>query len=215
MRRLALTLTVAAALFAVAAGSSARNLSFSSQGFRIVWTETEPLVIRKTAEMFGIDDLFHCPVTLEGSFSSATMGKVVGAQKAQITRETLGACNLEHSWFESLAFQPEAEWQVNYEAFTGTLPRITSLRWQLIGFAFRAIEVGTLHPHCLWRSTAARPLHVRTERETGSGGLTSVAVEGAVPVFSGEGIACREGTPSGAATIRQSGSTAQITVTLI
>lgn len=79
--RLSLAGLAGAALLALAVGSaSAARLSVTSSGFRIVWRS---LSFRSTV---APEVVLECPVTLEGSFHSATFRKVRGAVIGGVTR---------------------------------------------------------------------------------------------------------------------------------
>lgn len=192
MRRVVLTVLVFAVVLAAAGGASANKLSFGERSFRLTWPAEEPLVIRKASESFGIDDLLRCPVTLEGSFHSATMRKVVGSLVGQVYRAAVGACAYERSWFEPSGLLAETlPWHVRYTAFAGTLPRISLLTWQIAGFSFWGVE-HNFRIRCLWRAGEATPWTIRATRETTGGALTSVALEATVPPLAGEGMFCNE-----------------------
>jgi len=192
MRRTVPVVLAFAVMLAAVGAASANKLSFSERAFRLTWPVEEPLVIRKPSESFGIDDLFHCPVTLEGSFHSGTMRKVVGSLVGQVFRAAVGTCAYENSWFEPAGLLAETlPWHVTYSAFAGTLPRISLLTWQMSGFSFWGVE-HSFRIRCLWRATEANPWTIRATRETTGGALTSVALEATVPPLAGEGMFCNE-----------------------
>jgi hypothetical protein len=122
-------------LMAVAVGSaSANRLSVSNQTFRAVWS---PLTFFGEG---GISAEVRCPVTLEGSFHSGTIAKVVGALIGHVTSAISGsgaAC----ARGSSTVLRETLPWHVTYEGFSGTLPRITRVRLLLVGSSFR-IEPG-------------------------------------------------------------------------
>jgi hypothetical protein len=215
MRRIVPVVLVFAVVLAAACEASANKLSFSERSFRLSWPAEEPLVIRKATESLRIDDLFHCPVTLEGSFHSSTMRKVVGSLVGQVYRAAVGACVYESSWFQPVRLLETLPWHVTYSAFAGTLPRISLLTWEFTGFAFSGVERGSFGLTCLWRAREANPWTFRATRETTGGALTSVALEGTVEPFAGEGMFCNQaGTVAGPPRLAAAAGGA-VTVTLI
>lgn len=215
MRRLGMVVAIVVVAALAAAGVAAANrFAFSSSGFRLVWPAEGPLLIRKPTEAFGIDDLFNCPVTLEGSFHSATlMRKVSGGLAGNINRAVLGRCNTERSWLEQPQFLVATlPWHLRYSSFAGTLPRVTSVSWSITGFAFSAVERGFFRLNCLYR--APEPLVFRTTRES-LGAITAATLEGRVEKTTMGGECAFSGTLSGAPRVTALGSTSAVTVTLI
>lgn len=135
-------LGAAALLGTVVTDASARNLSFNELGFRIVWVElnfTEPIF------RIGV----HCPVTLEGSFHSRTAAKTIGALAGFVTRAVINsaACRGGHASI----LTETLPWHSTYEGFTGTLPRITGVRF-LLGEADFRMEIPAVGINCLARA---------------------------------------------------------------
>jgi len=118
-------------LMAVAVGSaSANRLSVSSRNFRAVWSN-----LRFFGEG-GIEAEAQCPVTLEGSFHSGTISKVIGALIGHVTSAVSGsgaACRRG----SSTILRETLPWHITYEGFSGTLPRITTVTLLVRGVAFR------------------------------------------------------------------------------
>jgi hypothetical protein len=188
---LAAALTMALAV----TSASANKLSYSEQRFRIIWTS---LTFSEAGGNFPIS----CPVTLEGSFHSATLSKVLNALVAHITRAVVAnpECTAGHATIlgESLP------WPVLYRGFTGALPNMTGVRHYLIGAAFQ-IEAG-LGVICLAQSSLANPAAGDAAREAG-GSITSLRPDSelAIPVT---GTACpRAGIFSGSGEVFALGST--------
>lgn len=175
---IALAALAATLALAVAVGSaSANQLSYSETRFRIIWTSL-------TFSGSGGGFVITCPVTLEGSFHSATIAKVREANVASITRATVD--NAGCSEGQATILGESLPWTVTYQSFTGTLPSIATVRHNLIGAAFQ-IEAG-LGVICLARSSAEHPAAGEAARETG-GDITSLTPDGslAIPVT---GTAC-------------------------
>jgi len=133
-RHTKLTLTALAAALTMAAVVStahANHLSMTNTAFRNVWAS-----LRFFGEG-GIAGESRCPVTLEGTFHSATIVKSIGALVGYVTRATSGsgaAC----AHGSSTILQETLPWHVTYEGFSGTLPRITRVRYLLRGMSFKA-----------------------------------------------------------------------------
>ncbi|HEX4804679.1 MAG TPA: hypothetical protein VFU94_02155 [Conexibacter sp.] len=178
--RIAIALAALGAALALAAAvgsASANRLSYSETRFRIIWTS---LTFSGSTGGFPIT----CPVTLEGSFHSATLSKVREAAVASITRAIVN--NLGCTEGQATILGESLPWTVTYQGFGGTLPNIVSVRHALIGAAFQ-VEPG-LGVVCLARSTAAFPAAGEAAREAG-GNITSLTPDGslAIPVT---GTAC-------------------------
>jgi len=129
--KLALAGFAAALAISVAVGSaSANRLSGSSRTLRAVWTE-----LRFFGEG-GIEAEASCPVTLEGSFHSGTISKVVGVLIGHVTSAASGsgaACRRG----SSSVLKETLPWRLTYEGFSGTLPRITGVSVLLTGLAMK------------------------------------------------------------------------------
>jgi len=162
----ALTATLALALAVAAA--SANRLSYSTQGFRITWSQL-------TFSESGGGLPIRCPVTLEGSFHSRTIAKLRGALVAHISRAAIGVCQEGNATILSATLP----WHVTYQSFTGTLPSLTGVRHLLIGAAFQ-IEPG-LGIVCLARTMAESPAAGDANREAG-GNITSLSPDPSLPI---------------------------------
>jgi hypothetical protein len=135
--------------------ATAAHISTSSRTFRIVWN---PLTLFSSGGVFGP---IRCPVTLEGSFHSATIRKTAGALVGYITRGTTvaNAC----TGGTLTVIQTSLPWHVRYRAFTGTLPRIEGMQLAIVGMSFRIAPLT-----CVATTTATEPLVVRAELSSGS-----------------------------------------------
>jgi hypothetical protein len=115
-------------LMSLAVGTaSANRLSTSNRNFRVVWTE---LILISGEEG---TPLLTCPVTMEGSFHSATIAKVIGALIGHVSRATTGSCR----GGSATITQTSLPWHVTYEGFTGTLPNIREISVLLRGVNFQ------------------------------------------------------------------------------
>jgi len=108
----------AALLMSLAVGSAQANrLSVSNKNWRAVWSR---LVFTDENE----NPLVTCPVTMEGSFHSATIRKVLGALIGYVTRATAGRpC----TGGAATVRQNSLPWHITYEGFEGALPNITEI----------------------------------------------------------------------------------------
>lgn len=128
--KLALVALAAALMLSVAVTeASARNLRVDEQNYRITWASLEFV----EAGIFNIR--VRCPVTMEGSFHSATIAKVIGSLVGYITRAAVK--NESCTGGNATVLTATLPWHVTYEGFGGTLPSITSLRVLLVRPAFR------------------------------------------------------------------------------
>lgn len=142
--KLLLTGLLAALVLVAAVGTaSANRLSISNKNIRAVWNK---LNFTDAGRVVNIE----CDVTIEGSFHVNTITKTRGALIGYISRAPQpqncvggGATILQES----------LPWHVRYDSFTGTLPRLTGVRLQLVLAAFR-LNVGF---ECLYRSNATEP----------------------------------------------------------
>lgn len=134
--------------FAVSS-ASAKRIELSNQTFRAIWT-----LLAFIGEEAGIR--VSCPVTLEGSFHSKTLSKVVNALIGYVTKAFVRgentACNNTGS---ATVLGTTLPWHLTYESFTGTLPTITGITVLLVGAAFRVHPNGA--PECLAGTTSANP----------------------------------------------------------
>ena len=180
-------------LGALAATASAARLSSSSQTIRATFRE-----VRFTGG-FGTTS---CALTVEGSFHSRTIAKVVGSLTGAITRATLGAC----AQGSATILTASLPWGTRYESFTGTLPSITSIQAAATGPEF-SIREPVFGITCLVAGGTLRGIF---NREAG-GALTTTAVNGTVATNCGA-----SGTLSGTSnSTTVLGAATRITVTLI
>jgi hypothetical protein len=141
-------LTAVGALCALAFGAqlaAATRINISNQGYRIVWPH---VTFAEPSGMFT-----ECPMTLEGTFHSATLSKVSGALVGYVTRAfmTEGTCT---GAAQASVSQETLPWHVRYDSFQGVLPNITGLRFQVINMGISA--VGNL---CRYKSEIGRPVN--------------------------------------------------------
>lgn len=151
-------LTAALVLAAAVGAASANRLSISERNFTSVWTV--PLSGSGGGEITA-----ECPVTINGSFHSASFAKVREGLVGHIYRAAVGSPCVSGGMTVLTETLP---WHVTYEAFRGVLPRITGVAVRLIGASFRVTENFGVNV-CLFRTTATNPGKMIMElNETGA-----------------------------------------------
>lgn len=185
--------------------TSANRLGASNHRFRIAWVS---LSLSNTGGSVNL----RCPVTMEGSFHSATIAKIRGALIGSVSRSTTipGAC----TGGRVTILQERLPWHVRYNAFRGTLPSISGVVIDMVGAAWQAEAAGV---GCTTRTTAARPARGILELGAG-GGVTQLRTDETAPIplegeflcaFAGEGIF------GGSGRVTVLGATTTISITLI
>jgi hypothetical protein len=190
-------------LLALSGSATANRLSLSNRNIRWMYTEYT------STNNAGVS--ISCAVTFEGSFHSATLAKVRGALIGHLTRVTSrSGC----SGGGDIVFLAETlPWHLRYASFAGTLPNISSISVDVIGFAWRYPGFGGT---CLYRSTAEGPARFILNRGP-EGGVRTVTADPTVgvPFVSGEFICPETINYRGTGTMSLLGTTNTITVTLI
>jgi len=156
-------------LVALSGLASARNLSSSSQTIRATWRTME------FREPLGA--IVQCEVTLEGSLHSRTIAKGSYNLIGNITRAELVEGNCVGG--TATIRRESLPWNVRYQAFEGTLPRIVKLITLIAGASFRVRgRFGT----CEFTTRENLTEHGKGTffRETATGALTSVEVGGEI-----------------------------------
>jgi hypothetical protein len=210
----AMTLT----LGLIAASASGGRLSITSRFFRTTWHSLE------LKDASSGSPVIKCPVTLEGSFHSATFKKVRWIHFGYVTRgivNTVSVC----TGGTATILQEALPWTVLYESFSGTLPNITAMELAVKDIAFR-YQNGTFGFTCLYHDRGAPEENEGfiMERDEATGALTAITInilhsmpksEGSASCPSrarfGPNIAEFEGTGQ----VTQLTSTTRITLTLI
>jgi hypothetical protein len=154
-----------ALLLSMAVGSvSARDLSITNRAFRIVWTDLR--LSNHSGQLF-----ISCPVTLEGSFRSATIHKVEELLIGYMTRGTVvgGAC----TGGRATVNQEALPWHIRYGGFSGRLPTITLITMNIIVTKYEVESAGLT---CKVQTPVATPLRINAAIGEG-GGMTEIIVE--------------------------------------
>jgi hypothetical protein len=155
-------------LSALVSSASAGRLSTTSRNVRATWSSMEFV-----EPVFGAS--VRCPVTLEGSFHSATMAKVVEALVGFISRGTIN--NSLCAGGRGTILQASLPWHIRYVGFQGTLPNITVLRTVALGMGFR---VDGAFGSCLFLTTVLQPSTGSLNRSVVTRSLTSVDAGGEI-----------------------------------
>jgi hypothetical protein len=210
-QRILTTLTAITILALAITNATANNLRVSNQQIRVTWTGLglSNNVIRGT---------FKCPVTLEGSFHSATIRKVAGALIGYISRAAVGNGEPPCTGGRATFNQETLPWHLTYASFGGTLPRITELTLNLIraSFIISTSEGNT----CRATTTRENPGVDIATRDTTTGAITGLRADESrsIPLVNGPGgIFCGlgEGRFSGSGRVALLGTTNPISITLI
>ncbi len=152
--RLLLGALSATVILAVAVGAaSARRIELSEQHFLAAWTE---LIFEEGGARV------NCEVTLEGSFHSRTLSKVCGQLIGYITEAIVHhPCKTPEGWalngtevIGGVTVRQTLPWHILFISFSGTLPRITSIRVSLRNASFLVENFGV---SCLYRTSETEP----------------------------------------------------------
>jgi hypothetical protein len=132
--------------------ASASRFAVSNQRIRATWAAL--------ALEFGSGlGTVRCAVTLEGSFHSSTFAKVTGSLIGLVTRARMqqpctgGVVRVLNG--TETGSTNTLPWHLRYDSFRGSLPAVTAIRLQIVGFGFYFTLMET---RCLYASTAARPI---------------------------------------------------------
>jgi hypothetical protein len=150
--------------------------------FRAVWTE----IIFSGS---GLASTITCPLTLEGSFHSKTIAKVLESLIGYVTRAIVGEATCSGARARALA--ETLPWHIRYGGFGGRLPEITTITQRIVGFKFLLLATIFGFPvSCLYTSTAASPL-VGTVNMAGSVAESiTINEERTVPISAGQSGSC-------------------------
>jgi hypothetical protein len=202
-------LAAAVVLGAAVGTADARRIELSNQNIRAAWSTN-----KLTFTGFGGFIQISCAITLEGSFHSKTLSKVSGQligyiTSAAVTRPCVGG----EAWIlNGTEQQPNGTrptslpWHVRYDSFEGTLPRIETIRLQLVGVSFLTKSGSN---SCLYKTTAAQPAFGNVIVELGGSVISLEAdSESEIPRNTTlEGICPSTGSFGGTASVTLQGST--------
>jgi len=190
---------------AAVSSASAQRFTTDETRFTARWTGLTFV----GAEFFNIT----CPVTLEGSFHSATITKTPNALIGFVSRASVATASCTGGRATILA--ASLPWHVRYRNFTGALPNITAIGVSLVNASF-AIQDNFFGFNCLARSTAENPANGEINRNAATGAVTGLRAN-ETPAIPTSGASCptTTGRFSGTGTVTRLGSTGTITVRLI
>lgn len=198
-------LTAALMLGALLSTASATRIATSNQNFTATWAK-----LRFIGGLFGN---VECAVTIEGSFHSRTITKMLELLVGYVTRATVAETRCTGGSARALA--STLPWHIRYNGFSGTLPNITQIHLRIVGAGF-LVQVGGVP--CLYLSSANSPMRGWVNRSTTTGEATSIRVDetAAIPKSSGSGICPGTGRLEGITnSLTLQGNTTKITVTLV
>jgi hypothetical protein len=185
--------------------ASATRLETTSTTFRIRWS---PLVF---AAGGGVS--VSCPVTLAGSFHSRTISKVSGQLIGYVNVAQVGSPET-CAGGEARANTANLPWHVQYNSFTGTLPRITGVVLTLVNARFEIVAGGV---RCEAGTTQASPAFGRANVNETTGRVESFTALGEHTIPLGGSFLCGFVSPgrfNGTGTV-DNGSGTAITVRLV
>lgn len=191
----------AAVTFVLVANASANRFSLSQQPVRITF---HPITFNNNA---GIGSPVRCEVTLEGSFHSRTITKVVGLLWGHISRAVIKSETCTGG--SSTILRETLPWHVRYGGFSGVLPAISTVTLQVVGLAGR---IQTAEIACLAMTTAARPTVAIAQIGTQFLRLDETRT---IPLSGGAFCGFAEGSLAGEGFTSQLGNTAPILIKLI
>jgi hypothetical protein len=213
--KLTFTALTATVLMGLAVHSAtAGRLSTSNTRFRATWTALK-------FDGLEIESPVICPLTLEGSFHSATIRKTRGALIGAITRAIVGGAEPPCTGGRATILQESLPWHVTYQSFSGTLPRIEEITFLASRYAYRVeVNIGIGNIACLYKDQG-RPEEnlagsVAVNRETGQV-TTETPLEGRYASWiAGSSFCPRRASHEGVGQVFLLGSnTTRITITLI
>jgi hypothetical protein len=183
--------------------ASANRFSVSNKNFRVVWTG-----LQFTGE--AGEGLVTCPVTLEGSFHSATIRKVEGALIGHVSRASVTSTSC--SGGSATINQASLPWHVTYVGFIGRLPRIEIQILLLKGVNFTLEVLGQKCGYGRPEDNAKGSVNIEA-----GGAVTTFAVDTTIRLtkLSGGFLCPATGGFAGTGTVTLLGNTTKITIRLI
>jgi hypothetical protein len=160
-----------------AGGASAARFSESHTEFGLIWTPTFANSVASVS----------CEgIILTGSFHSRTFAKTAGLLLASFNRASIRAPE-RCSGGSAEVLTRDLPWHFTYHSFTGTLPRISTIRFRIIGLAIRLTERGGTS--CLYRSTTTNPAGIIANIEA-NGAATSIRSDETLRIPTISGFPC-------------------------
>ena len=122
-------LVTALALLVGTSGASANRLSMSESSFEMVW---ESITFTIEGGMGGPE----CALTLSGSFHSRTLSKTTGLLVGLVPDRQLEPEECDNGGNARIAVLPGLAWHLRYRSFSGTLPTVASVSFDVVGAEF-------------------------------------------------------------------------------
>jgi hypothetical protein len=144
-KRLLAAVGAAVILGAVVSSATAGRLSTSGNSLNASWTS-----LRLSGGIIGSVD---CEVILNSTLHSRTLTKTRGLLIGYVTAGNVTRC----ARGGKTILRETLPWHIQYDSFAGALPTISSIRFNVINFAFR-IREPTFGIECLVRSVASEPV---------------------------------------------------------
>ncbi len=174
----------------VCASASANRLSVNTQTFTMDFTAIN-------FEASGIE--VSCRVILEASLHSATLAKTRGLLVGQVVSGVSFPEECEGTeGAEPGELDETLPWHITYNSFTGTLPNITGIAFDVVGASFSVTVLGV---SCLFRSTTESPLRIVANVRSGAIATADIDDTFAILKSSGSVFCPRSGTPDGTALV--------------
>jgi len=190
-------------LFAVVGATVLLGALVSSASARSIAGNTTRLTAFSSLRFEGAFGSSDCVITLSSSLHSRTITKSPGTLIGYIDDARLGAC----SSISATILRETLPWHVRYRSFSGTLPNITRISTDVIGFA---VKTRIVAESCLLRSEVNEP--VIGDYTVVGGSITDVTIRGSIRTDPGcFGVRLRVNSAGGTVT----GEAGTVTVRLI
>jgi hypothetical protein len=188
--------------FAVAA-ASAREFTTDETRFLAQWTA---LTLR--ARVLGGEVVIRCPVSLEGSFHSATIRKVAESLIGYVTQAIakVESC----TGGRAQPRQTSLPWHIRYESFEGVLPNINKINLRLVGAGFTILEP----VRCEYTTSATNPARGELALGADHRTVTELTANSTARIPSST-IGCPEGVFEGRGSVGRQSDYGAIHVSLI
>jgi len=192
-------------LIAASSAEAEPTIAVEPAAVRAVWS-----VVTFTTSALSVE----CPVTLEGSFHSTTFTATSGLDVGSVTRASAAEGSCTGGRVRMLS--ETLPWRIKYESSTGTLPEISGIKLNVVGFALRGEASGLT---CLYQSTESRPARATLEVRPQTIAVTGLRLDetAGIPLASREGfcVFAGEGRAAGTASVREAEGGGQANVAVV
>jgi hypothetical protein len=168
-------------LGALVGTASAQRFEISNQGIRATFP-----ALRFAERLAGGGPEARCPVTLEGTFHSRTIAKVLESLIGYLTRSIINRprCTFIGGVMDVDLKEFSLPWHIRYDGFIGTLPRIElmGMRFILLEFNLRIVTT------CEYRSSVRNPARLLFRRNLTTGQVNELVANNSatIPWIGGE-----------------------------